>query len=72
MENNRPPKLLYTTQDLVDMLSMCKLTILKAIEKGELKCIKYGNKFYFTMEYINEFIELIKGGTDEISDSRIA
>jgi len=65
-------KLLYTTQDLVIMLSMCKRIILEAIKKGELQCIKYGNKFYFTKEYILNFVEYLKGGVDETNNSRIS
>lgn len=50
-------KLLYTTQDLVAMLSLCKNEILLAVKNGELRCIKRGNKYLFKKEYINEFIE---------------
>ena len=49
-------KLLYTTQDLVKMLSLCKNEILLAVKNGELKCIRRGNKYLFKMEYINDFI----------------
>lgn len=50
-------KLLYTTQDLVQMLSLCKNEILLAVKNGELKTIKRGNKFLFKQEYIDEFIK---------------
>lgn len=53
-------KLLYTTEDLERLLSMCKRVILDEVKAGRLKSIKCGNKFYYTKEYIDEFIELLK------------
>lgn len=50
-------KLLYTTQDLVQMLSLCKNEILLAVKNGELRAIKRGCKFLFKKEYIDEFIK---------------
>lgn len=50
-------KLLYSTQDLVQMLSLCKNEILLAVKNGELKTIKRGNKFLFKKEYIDAFIK---------------
>lgn len=50
-------KILYTTQDLVQKLSLCKNEILLAVKNGELKTIKRGNKFLFKKEYIDEFVK---------------
>lgn len=50
-------KLLYSTQDLVQMLSLCKNEIFLAVKNGELKAIKRGNKFLFKQEYIDDFIK---------------
>ena len=60
-------KFLYTTDDLEKLLSMCKRVILEEVKAGRLKSIKYGNKFYYTKEYIVEFINLLKsdGGTND-------
>lgn len=55
-------KLLYSTQDVIKMLGMSKTTILKAVKAGDLKASLYGNKFYFTKDDINKFIEIIKRG----------
>lgn len=49
-------KILYTTQDLVELLSLCKNEILLAVKNGELKAIKRGNKYLFKKEYIDEFV----------------
>ena len=41
-------KLLYSTQDLVQMLSLfVKNEIYSAVKNGELKTIRRGNKFLF-------------------------
>lgn len=50
-------KILYSTQDVMKMLSMSKTTILKAVKDGELKSLKKGNKFYFKKEFIDEFLK---------------
>lgn len=54
MNNN---KLLYSTQEVIQMLGMSKTTILKAVKNGDLIAKKYGNKFYFTKEAIDKFIK---------------
>ena len=54
-------KLLYSTQDLIKILSMSKTTILKAVADGKLKCLKNGNKFYFKKEFIDEFLKSMEG-----------
>lgn len=58
MNDNK--KLLYSTQEVMQMLSMSKTTILKAVKNGELTAKKYGNKFYFTKEDIDTFIKGMK------------
>lgn len=54
-------KLLYSTQEVMKMLSMSKTTILKAVKNGDIKTSLYGNKFYFTKSDIDEFINNIRG-----------
>ena len=55
-------KLLYSTQEIIKMLGMSKTTVLKAVKAGDLKAALYGNKFYFTKDDIDEFIEKLKKG----------
>ena len=57
-------KLLYSTQEVMKMLSMSKTTILKAVKNGDIKASLYGNKFYFTKNDIDAFIEGIRVGRD--------
>lgn len=54
---DKDEKLLYSTQEVIQMLGMSKTTILKAVKNGDLIAKKYGNKFYFTKEAIDKFIK---------------
>ena len=58
-------KILYSTQDIIKMLGMCKSVILKACQDGKLRYIKQGTKFYFKKEYLDEYIELLEKETLE-------
>ena len=56
-------RMLYSTQDVIKMLGMCKSVILKACADGKLRYIKQGTKFYFKKEYLDEYIAVLEKET---------
>lgn len=48
--------IIYTTNDLINLLKISRLTIYKDIKKGKLKGNKIGNKWIFTEEQVKNYI----------------
>ncbi len=47
----------YTTKEVAEMLKVTKKTINQYVRKGKIKAIDMGNKYRFTKEQIEEFVE---------------
>lgn len=54
---------IYTLNDVAVLLQMSPRTIYNFISNGQLKGIKFGNKWRFTEEQINDLIQLISKRT---------
>jgi excisionase family DNA binding protein len=53
----------YTINDVAEFLQMSPRTIYNFIRNGQLKGIKFGNKWRFTEEQIKDLIQLISKRT---------
>lgn len=47
----------YTLKELSELLDMERQTIMKYIDKGELKASRVGNKYFFTRESVLELLK---------------
>ena len=53
-------KLLYTTQDVCEMLGVNIKVVYRLIKEKKLGCVKLHNKgFHFTLEQVEDFIRLL-------------
>lgn len=54
MENNN---IIYSVNDLIDILQISRITILKYIKSGELKAVYIGNQYRIKKEDLDAFID---------------
>ena len=55
MENNRA--IVYTVNDLVEILKFSRPAIIRYIKKGEIKASLIGNQYRIKKEHLDAFLE---------------
>lgn len=57
------PKLGYSIKEAVAITGVGRTTLWKAIDEGKLKCFKVGRRRLFSIQHLEDFLELYESGS---------
>ncbi len=56
--NQSQPKIVYTVDDLMEMLNVKRRTVHGWVKDGKIKAVRVGRQLRFPKEYLDEYLQI--------------